>query len=355
MDFDPKKNYYEILWVWEDATQDEIKKAFRKWAVKYHPDRWGSKEKFQEINEAYQVLSNEKTKQQYDVYRKWWFWAWWFWWWGFDFWWFWWWWAWVQIDFWDIWDLLGWMFWGGFWWSRKRRATKWDDLEKHIEISFEDSYLWVKKKISYTRKKKVDWIVSEQCQNCKWSWRISQQSQTMFWTFQTQVACPECWWLWEIYKKDWKKLENWWFVDVKEIIELDIPAWIKNWSYLKYSEKGNEWIWTLPSWDLFVKILVKDSTKYQRKEDDLYVNAEISLFDLVLWWEVEVPHPEWKMKVKVPKWTQIWQKIRVTWKWFGEKWLFKKKWDMIVNLQVSIPKRLTKDQEKLWKDLQKIS
>lgn len=70
MDFDPKKNYYEILGVTEDATPEEIKKTFRKEAVKHHPDRGGSKEKFQEINEAYQVLSDQQKRQQYDMYRK---------------------------------------------------------------------------------------------------------------------------------------------------------------------------------------------------------------------------------------------------------------------------------------------
>ena len=86
MDFDPKKNYYDILWVSETASTDEIKKAFRKLAIKHHPDRWGSKEKFQEINEAYQVLSDEKKRWQYDAFRKWWFTGGFWWWqWGFDF------------------------------------------------------------------------------------------------------------------------------------------------------------------------------------------------------------------------------------------------------------------------------
>jgi len=107
MDFDPKKNYYDILWVGESASTDEIKKAFRKLAIKHHPDRWWSKEKFQEINEAYQVLSDEKKRWQYDAFRKWWFTGWFGWWqWGFDFgnfWWFWNWW--VDID---LGDLLWW-------------------------------------------------------------------------------------------------------------------------------------------------------------------------------------------------------------------------------------------------------
>ena len=113
------------------------------------------------------------------------------------------------------------------------------------------------------------------------------------------------------------------------------------------------WIWDIPAGDLYVKINIEESTKYYRKQDDLYTTAEVSLFDVVLWWEVDVQHPEWKIKVKIPKWTQIGQKIRVWWKWFWEKWLFNKRWDMIVELKINIPKRLTKEQEKLWKELQK--
>ena len=357
MDFDPKKNYYEILWVGEDATQDEIKKAFRKWAVKYHPDRGGSKEKFQEINEAYQVLSDEKKKQQYDLYRKGGFWAWGFWGGGFDFWGFGNWWAGVNFDFWDIWDLLWGMFgWAGFWWGgRSRRPSQGETLEKHITITFEEAYLWVNKKIAYTRNVKVEWVVQEKCSHCGGTGKIAQKTQTPFWVFQTQTACPECSWGGFIYKKDWKVLKNWGLQAKKETLDLQIPAGIKSWSFLKYSGRGDEGVWDIPSGDLYVKIEVENSSKYERRQDDLYVKAEVSLFDVVLWWEVEVPHPEGKMKVKVPKGTQIGQKIHVSGKWFGEKWLFNKRWDMIVELQITIPKKLTKEQEKLWKELQKTS
>ena len=324
--------------------------------MKYHPDRWGSKEKFQEINEAYQVLSDEKKKQQYDLYRKWGFWAWGFWgnWW-FDFWGFWW--GWATFDFWDIWDLLWGMFgWAWFWWAtRTRKPNKWETLEKQITISFEDAYLWVKKKIAYTRKVKIAWVTEEKCSHCNGTGRISQQAQTPFWVFQTQSACPECWWTGVIYKKDWKTLTNWGLEEKKETLDLEIPAGIKAGSFLKYTWKGDEGIWEVPSGDLYVKINVEESSKYERKQDDLYVKAEVSLFDIVLWGEVEVPHPEGKLKVKVPKGTQIGQKIRVWWKGFWEKKLFNKKWDMIVELQISVPKRLTKEQEKLWKELQKAS
>ena len=334
MDFDPKKNYYDILWVSESASTDEIKKAFRKLAIKHHPDRWWSKEKFQEVNEAYQVLSDEKKRGQYDAFRKWWF-TWWFGGWAVDF---------------DIGDLLGWIFGWGFWgwWSKVR---KWEDLKKIIEISFEDSYLGCEKKISYTRMKKVEWATEEVCSNCNGKWKVRQQVQTAFGTMQTSSACKTCGWIWRIYKKGWKTLENWWLEEVKETIDIKIPAGIKEDAFIKYSWKWDAWIGDAPDGDLYLKIRIIPNKKYRREWDDLYVKASVTIFDLVLWWEVEVSHPEWKLKVKIPKWTQIWDKIRIWWRWFGEKWLFKSKWDMIVETDVSIPKKLSKDEESLWKKL----
>lgn len=348
MDFDPKKNYYELLGVDENASADEIKKVFRKAAVKHHPDRWGDKAKFQEINEAYQVLSDDRKRQQYDAYRKGGFWAGGFGNGGFDFGGFWggn-----AQFDFGDIGDLLGGMFGGGFG-GRSRRKTKGDDLEKHIEISFEEAYLWVKKKIAYTRDLLIEGIQEETCSNCHGSGRVVQQVQSFMGVMQTQVACPHCQGSGKIYKKDWKILENGGVQPHKEILELNIPAGIKAGAYLKYAERGNQASW-LPTGDLYVKIIIADSPKYQRKGDDLRTKAEVSLFDLVLGGSVEVSHPEGKTTVKIPKGTQIGQKVRVAGKGFGESGLFKSKGDMIVELQVHIPKKLSKEQEKLWKQLQ---
>lgn len=352
MDFDPQKNYYEILGVGEDASADEIKKVFRKAAVKHHPDRWGSKEKFQEINEAYQVLSDQSKRQQYDAYRKGGFWAWGFGWGGFDFWGFGWWGA--QIDFGDIGDLLGGMFGGGFWWGRARRKTKGDDLEKQIEISFEEAFLGVKKKIAYTREVLIEGTTQETCSHCHGTGRVSQQVQSIFGVVQTQAACPKCQWTGTIFKKDGKELENGGVRAHKEILELNIPAGIKHGAYLKYAARGNDAA-GLPTGDLYVKINVASSEKYSRIGDNIHIKAEVSLFDLVLWGEVQVPHPEGKTKVKIPKGTQIGQKVRVANMGFGEKGLFSHRGDMIVELQVHVPKKLTKEQEKLWKDLQELS
>lgn len=350
MDFDPKKDYYTLLWVAENATTDEIKKAFRKLAVKHHPDRWGSKEKFQEINEAHGVLSDEKKRQQYDMYRKggfggFWDGAW------FDFGGF----GWAGVDF-DIGDLIGNIFWGGFggFWGGGSKVSKWDDLKKIIEISFEDAYLGTEKKISYERLQKVSGVKEETCTQCNGKGKITQATQTPFWTFQTQAACPTCHGYGKIFTKNGKEVGNGGLQEVKETIEIKIPAGIKDDAYIKYPGKWNAGIWEAPDGDLYLKIRITPTNKYRRQENDLYIKTDISLFELVLGGEIEVPHPEGKIKVKIPKGTQIWDKIRVAGKGFWEKGLFKSKGDMFVETKIAIPKKLSKEEEKLWKELQKI-
>jgi len=99
---------------------------------------------------------------------------------------------------------------------------------------------------------------------------------------------------------------------------------------------------------------VLSSDKYQRKENDLYVHVEVSLFDLVLGGEVEIPHPEGKMMIKIPKGTQIGDKVRITGKGFGTKGLFQSKGDLYIETKVIIPKKLNKEEEKLWKELKNL-
>ncbi len=344
LDFDPQKNYYDILWVSEDATEDDIKKAYRKMAMKYHPDRnkWDdvAEEKFKEINEANEVLSDQQKKAQYNAYRNWW---WGFWWW--DFWWFWW------SQFWgvDLWDLIWGMFW---WWSRRRWPSRWDDLILQLNISFEQAYHGMSKKVSYARLVQSEDLEEKTCDTCWWAWVSAQQVRTPFGVMQSQTTCPTCQWAWREYYKDWVKMSWAWFEEMKQEVEVNIPAWIKSWSKIRYAEMWNAWNLWWPHGDLFIKIVVKWSDKRRRDWDNIHVWVDITLFDAVLGWEVEVPHPDGTVKVKVPKWLQVWEYIRVSNKWFWEKWLLKSAGDMIVSPDIKIPKRLSKKQEKLWKELQ---
>ncbi len=352
MDFDPNKDYYKILWVSESADEAEIKKAFRTAAVKHHPDRWWDTAKFQEMNEAYQVIWDKQKRQQYDAFRKWGFsggfgWGGFGWWqfggfsgWGFDFW---------DID---LGDLVGSMFWGGQFggWRRQQQGH---DLEKHIRITFEESYTGTEKKIKYTRKVLEDGLESVTCEQCKGNWRVVKQINSPFGVMQTQAACDQCQGLGKQFKKDWKILSWGPLVDKEETIDMKIPAGIKDGVFLKYSEKGDFWP-NGNAWNLYIKILVEDSELYTRKWDDLYINIPVSIFDMVLGSEQKINHPEGKITVKIPKGIQVKDKIKVSGKWFGEWWIFGKRWDLYLVPQLYIPKKLSKDQEKLWKDLQKL-
>jgi len=348
MDFDPQKNYYDILGVSEDANDDEIKKAFRKAAVKHHPDRGWDVEKFQAMNEAHQILSDQQKRQQYDMFRKGWMWGFgwgWMWWfgWGFGGW----------VDLWDlVWDLFG---WGFGWWGRQSKVRKGNDIQIDVTITFEESFHGIDKNLEYSRKIRPDNVTSEKCQTCWWAGKVAQQAQTPFGVMQVQSACPTCSGLGEIYKKDGVTIANGWLEKNKEVIGVKIPAGIKDWVFIKFEWKGDEWIGGGPVWNLYIKISIKHSNKYERKGADIYIKSEVSMFDLVLGWEIKVDHPDGKKTIKIPKGTQIWDKIRVKKAWFWDKWIFSTAWDLYITPQLSIPKRLSKEQEKLWNKLKETS
>lgn len=308
-DFDPQKNYYDILWVSENASEDEIKKAFRKQAMQHHPDKWGDQEKFKTINEAYQVIGDTQKKQQYDSIRKggfgWgWFGGFWQQWGGF---------GWFgdgatfQFGWGDINDIFGdliWWFFGWGWFSNRPR--KWDDIEIQLNISFEQAYEWLKKDITYTKVVEYD----AQTRHLK---------------------------------------------EAQETVNVEVPAGIQMGQYLKFNMKWNAWRNGWPAWDLYIKIFVKPSNQYERDGDNIVVTADVSLVDLVLGTEVVVAHPQWKIDVKIPKWTQVYDIVKISGKWFpklGKWWVFSAKyWDLHVKLRVSVPKKLSKEHEKLWKQL----
>lgn len=352
MDFDPNKDYYKILWVSENASPEEIKKAFKKAAIKHHPDKWGSKEEFQKINEAYQVIWDANKKQQYDSFKKWWFGGFgWGAWWGFDTsgfgWWF---------DFGnvDLGDLMWWLFgWGWFGWWGQSRPSRGDDIKDSINISFEEWFLGVEKKIAYYRYVQAQWVQTKQCDVCKWKWKTVKQMRTPFGVMQTQSVCDRCGWAGKIYTKNWRELDNGWLERIRETLDIKIPAGIKDGAYIKFQGKGNAGIGDVPNGDIYIQIHIVPNKIYERRWDNLYSKIEATLFDMVLGGEVQVLHPEWKMKVKIPKWTQIWDMIKVSGKGFGSWWIFGKKWDMYLIPHVTIPKKLSKEQERLRDELRK--
>ncbi len=362
MDFDPKKNYYEILWVSEDADEKEIKKAFRKLAMKYHPDRkWWDEEKFKEINEANEVLSDPKKRQMYDAYRKG----------GFDFGWMWWfgWWATFQWWTFDVSDLFGDMFWDLFGWRRwsSRRSDqprRWDDISLNVKVKFEDVYNWAKKKIKYSRYVLCDvcngtWLDKDSnpqtCPTCHGSWVVVQSQRTPFWVVQSQTTCPTCHGKWKIWEKPCSNC-NWQGVVLKEeIIEINIPKWIDSWTRLKMPGMGHYgYKWWTP-WDLYIRIIINEDSQRQKRWHDIIIKKDIDVLDAILWWTMEVELPDKKVKVKIPKWLQFNENIIISWYGF-KKWdgLLAGKWDLIIQPNIKIPKVLSKEEKKLYEELKKL-
>ena len=362
MDFDPKKNYYEILWVSEDADEKEIKKAFRKLAMKYHPDRkWWDEEKFKEINEANEVLSDPKKRQMYDAYRKG----------GFDFGWMWWfgWWATFQWWTFDVSDLFGDMFWDLFGWRRwsSRRSDqprRWDDISLNVKVKFEDVYNWAKKKIKYSRYVLCDvcngtWIDKDSnpqtCPTCHGSWVVVQSQRTPFWVVQSQTTCPTCHGKWKIWEKPCSNC-NWQGVVLKEeIIEINIPKWIDSWTRLKMPGMGHYgYKWWTP-WDLYIRIIINEDSQRQKRWHDIIIKKDIDVLDAILWWTMEVELPDKKVKVKIPKWLQFNENIIISWYGF-KKWdgLLAGKWDLIIQPNIKIPKVLSKEEKQLYEELKKL-
>lgn len=350
LDFDPQKDYYKILGISENADADEIKKAYRKLAMKYHPDRnrdnKEAEEKFKEINEANEVLSDAQKKSQYEAYRRWDFGAGWFWWFGGWQWWF----QWGV----DLWDLLWWFF-GGQWWGWRRWGPQQgDDLILQLVISFEDAYHGLKKQVTYSRMVQAEGVTTKSCETCNGQWVVAQQVRTPFGMMQSQAACPTCAGAWMEYYRDGTKISWWWLEKKSEELTVSVPAGIKSWSKIRYSWRWNTGMNGWSTWDLYIKIVVKNSEVWKRDGDNILIDAKVSVFDAVLWWEIVVAHPDGDLKVKIPKGLQVGEYVRINNKWFGEKWLLSSKWDMIVMPKIQIPQRVNKAEEKLWKQLRDV-
>lgn len=346
---------YSVLELEKSASKEEIKKAYRRLAMKYHPDRnaWDkeAEAKFKQINEAYSTLSDDSKRKQYDMFGKSW-WAWWnpFWW-GFSWW--------VDVDLWDIFEsFFGWWF---SWGTRPRKTSfKWEDIETKIDIDLKTSIYWAKQKVSFNKRETCVtcdwewWSWKTTCNKCNGRWQVTYETQSMFWTIRQSATCDTCGGNWETFEKTcqnchWEKRKV-----VKKEIEIDIPAWIDDGMIIKLTWEWNSWIWTKASWDLYVKFRVKQSEKELKRDwVNLYYDLEIDVIEAILWTKKEINLPILgKRNIEIKAWTTHWDIIKNSQDWV--KHIDRdSKWDLYINISIKIPKKLSKKERELYEEVAK--
>lgn len=358
-----KRDYYEVLGISKSASKDEIKKSYRKLAKEYHPDRnktAGAEEKFKEVQEAYDVLSDDQKRKAFDQY-------------GF---------AGTQAfsgaggnsfggfssNFGDLEDVLGGFFGGGgfnfggtsFGGDRGGRNRRGEDLETNIEISFLEAIFGVEKEIEYRRHSKCDTCSGtgakdgkkETCKTCGGRGQVKQMQNTFFGAMQVVSTCPECQGVGEVAVEKCTVCKGKGVNEVKDNLKIKIPAGIPDGVTMRFSGKGNAGEQNGPAGDLFVTIEVKSHEELERKGDDIYLDKEIDVVTAVLGGEVRVPTVHGDVIMKIPAGTQPEKVLRLKDKG-GPKFRGGGNSDQYVKLIVRIPENLSENEKKLWKDLRK--
>ncbi len=361
------KDYYKILGVSKGASHEEIKKAYRKLAHQHHPDKEGGDEqKFKEINEAYQVLGNEKKRSQYDQFGT-----------AFEsggF-------RWEDfsrasgganpfsgfgtenVNFEDIGD-LGDIFGDLFGMGRKARTRtgveRGTDIEMDIEIAFEEAAFGVEKEVELYK----DTVCSNcqglgadpsakivTCKTCGGSGQVEQISRTFFGQFRTTGVCPECQGQGKIAEKKCKNCHGTGLVKGYHKIKVKIPAGIDNGQSIKLSGQGQPGQKGGSSGDLFINIRVKPHPQFERKGADIYLRKEISFPKASLGSKIEVETLEKPVLLKIPSGTQSGRVFRLKGKG-AFKLHGRGRGDQLVEIIVKTPEKLSRKAKKLLEDLQ---
>ena len=346
-----KRDYYEVLGVNKSSSKDEIKKAYRKLALKHHPDKnkgdKGSEEKFKEASEAYHVLSDDKRKANYDQF-------------GhsafqgaggqggfgnFDF----------SSSFSDIFeDVFGDISDFGFGSSRRSRRSnnRGNDLRYDISIDLNDSYTGIEKKINYTTYKKCKTCSGSgskpgskpsSCSYCNGQGKV-RSSQGFF---TIQQTCPECGGEGEKITNPCKDCSGMGKTQSNETVSVKIPKGVDDGTRIRLAGKGESGNRGGVNGDLYLFVSIEPHNIFQRSEENLYYELPISIADAALGTTVEVPSIDGgKTKIKIPSGTQSGKQLRLKGK--GMPILRRNLLgDLYIRIITEVPTSLTKRQKEL--------
>ncbi|NCD00974.1 molecular chaperone DnaJ [bacterium] len=358
------KDYYNILGVDKSASAEEIKKAFREKAHKFHPDKkTGDEAKFKEINEAYQVLGSPEKRQKYDQF-------------GSDF-------AngaggfsgWQNaaggfngaggINFEDLGDIFSGMGmddifgFGSRGRARGRANSRGGDIEIGLSINLEDVAFGSEKEISMEKnvvckncqgKGYEPNSKSETCDTCNGQGEVIQNQRTIFGSFQSKTTCPKCSGEGKIYTDVCKKCSGKGYVKDKVKIKVKIPAGISEGQSIRLANLGEPGVKGASSGDLYIKIRVNNHDEFIREGDDIKTNVKVKFSQLILGDKIEINTLDGKVKLKIPEGTQSGTIFKLKAK--GINHLQKRgRGDHLVKILVETPRKISKKQKELIKEL----
>ncbi|MEG2457944.1 MAG: molecular chaperone DnaJ [Bacilli bacterium] len=359
-----KKDYYDVLGVDRNASDDEIKSAFRRLAKKYHPDinkDSDAPEKFKEAQEAYAVLSDKQKRSTYDqVGHS-----------GFD-----------QngneagpggfggfggfgsqgdfggFDFSSVFDdLFGGDSFGSFSKkTQKSRKQKGRDVVYKMDVTFSESYFGTQKDITVNLTSTcsecdgMGGTEEETCSECGGSGQINKQARTIFGNVMTKTTCSECGGVGYTFKHTCSECGGKGTVNAHKTITVEVPAGIITGQQVRMTGKGEAGSNGGPSGDLYIEFSVGTHPLFTREEDDMYIELPITVADATLGCTKEFKTLDGVLEIKIKEGSQPNEKLRIKGKGFSSVYN-SKKGDLYVILKVVIPQRLSRKQKDLFIDL----
>ena len=356
-----KRDFYEVLGLKKGASDDEIKRAYRKLAMKYHPDKnpgdKKAEESFKEINEAYSVLSDPDKKSKYDQFGH------------------------AGVDpnagfggggfggfsgfggggFEDIFDMFGGMFGGGGGRGGRRRngPAKGNDIQKAMTITFEEAAFGCKKEIQINKYVQCDTCSGtgaapgtskKTCTTCGGSGHVTTNQRTPFGTFQSSSPCPDCGGTGEVNESPCSDCGGTGKIRKNVTISVDIPAGVDNDSVISVKGQGEPGTNGGPNGDLFLVISVKPHKIFERRGQDLWIEMPITFEQAALGDDLTVPTLEEKVSYKIPAGTQPNTVFRLKGK--GVKSVrSSRKGDLYVKVILEVPTKLSGKQKKAIKKM----
>ncbi len=351
-----KKDYYEILGVSKDASEDEIKSAFRKKAKEYHPDlnkNPDASEKFKEAQEAYACLSDKNNREKYDKFGhsafsnsmggggfE-----------GNPF---------ADFDFTDIFsDIFG-SFGGGFSnfsSSRTSRRQKGRDSLYGMDIEFMEAAFGCTKEIELELNEKcpscdgLGGYDARTCSECGGSGVVISQTNTIFGTMQSRVTCPRCKGTGQEFSRECKECRSTGIVRNRKKITIEIPAGIDTGEQLRLSGKGEAGLNGGPNGDLYIEINVLAHPLYKRDGNDIYIDLPVTITDLCLGCKKSIHTFDGEVELKIKEGSQPGDILRIKSKGINNPDEYKKG-DFYCKLKLIIPSSLSRTQKKLLEELE---